>query len=449
MARIPRKVQNVLDRYEQEFAPKVWQRFNAMLIVAILFRGRRTILRMHDLAAKIAPGHLSTFHRVFSHRRWRLRVLARVLATALVEHFVPDGEMQLVGDETVCQHRGDKVYAKGCHRDAVRSSHNHIVYRWGHKWVVLALKVRVPGTKRTWAVPVLVALYKTPELNKQEGRRHKTPPELMQGLLALWVRWFPQRKCVFTGDNAYCTHKLFRATHRHLQRISVVSKFHLDAVIHKLPPKRKKGQRGRPRVRGERLPTPKEVANSAKRWRKLVVQWYGGGQRHIEVVTRVGHWYRQGHGLVKVRWVYIRDLSGTHRDECLVSTDETMSVQEIVENFVGRWDIEVTFEEMREHLGLERNRGRCKQTVLRVEPCLFGLYSLVALWFACLGGDPLNRIVVTWPGKTNITFSDAMGGIRREAWSIYLNQTTLLSRVVDKLSRHEKSSLCHVLATAC
>jgi hypothetical protein len=370
------------------------------------------------------------------------------LAEALVEHFAPDGLLQLVGDETVCQHPGEGVYGKACHRDAVRSSHGHVVHRWGHKWVVLALRVRVPGTTRTWAAPVLIALYRTPELNAREGRRHKTPPELMQGLLALWMRWFPERKSVFAGDGGYCTHKLSKFTRRHRRRICLVSKFYTDAVLHKLPPKREKGQMGRNKVRGERLPTPSEVVTSAKRWRKLVVQWYGGGQRHIEVLSRVGHWYRQGHGLVQVRWVYVRDLSGTHRDECLVSTDETMSEQEIVESFVGRWDIEVTFEEMREHLGLERNRGRCKQTVLRVEPCLFGMYSLIALWFACLGGDPLNRIVVTWPGKTNVTFSDAMGSVRREAWSIYINQTTLLTRVVDKLTRRQKNSLCDILATA-
>ena len=131
-----------------------------------------------------------------------------------------------------------------------------------------------------------------------------------------------------------------------------------------------------------------------------------------------------------------------------MATDDTLSEREIVESFVGRWDIEVMYEEMREHLGLERNRGRCKQTVLRVEPCLFGLYSLIALWFACLPGDPLNRIVVTWPGKRSITFSDAIAAVRREAWAIYINQTTILGPVVEKLDRRQRQSLIDVLALA-
>lgn len=93
---------------------------------------------------------------------------------------------------------------------------------------------------------------------------------------------------------------------------------------------------------------------------------------------------------------------------------------------------------MREHLGLERNRGRCKQTVLQVEPCLIGLYSLIALWFSCLPGDQLNRIIVTWPEKQSIAFSDAIATVRREAWWIYINQTTILGPVVEKLPRQQK-----------
>jgi len=132
----------------------------------------------------------------------------------------------------------------------------------------------------------------------------------------------------------------------------------------------------------------------------------------------------------------------------LMSTDKMMSLREIVESFVGRWDIEVMYEEMREHLGLEKNRGRHKQTVLRVEPCLFGLYSLIALWFACLPGNPLNRIVVIWPGKRTITFSDAIAAIRREAWAIYINQTAILRPVVDKLNTRQRNSLINTFALA-
>jgi hypothetical protein len=106
------------------------------------------------------------------------------------------------------------------------------------------------------------------------------------------------------------------------------------------------------------------------------------------------------------------------------------------------------YEEVREHLGLERSRGRSKQTVLRVESCLFCLYSLIALWSACLPGDPLNRIVVTWPGKKSITFSDTIATVRREVGAIYINQTTVLGLAVDKLDHRQRQSLIDMLALA-
>ncbi len=150
--------------------PSVWNRFFSMLLVAILLRERRTVLRLYDLAERLVPGRFSSLHRIFSHRRWRASALAQVLATALVDHFAPSGVLQIVGDDTVSQHRGEGVYGNACHRDAVRSAHGHLVDRWGHKWVVLALRVRVPGTTRTLALPVLIAPYRTSELNAREGR---------------------------------------------------------------------------------------------------------------------------------------------------------------------------------------------------------------------------------------------------------------------------------------
>ena len=192
MRRLPAAVRRLFDGFSKEFATSVWQRFLGMLLAAILLRGRRTVWRLMLFSSVQIGGHFSSFHRVFSHRRWSSKALAHRLAVALVQRFVPEGPLLLVGDDTVSQHRGEYVYGKGCHRDAVRSSHGHLVHRWGHKWVVLALRIQVPGTERTWALPVLVALYHTPEESEKLGLRHKTPPELMQGLLALWLHWFPR-----------------------------------------------------------------------------------------------------------------------------------------------------------------------------------------------------------------------------------------------------------------
>lgn len=448
MSKIPREVRSLLDSFAKEFSPTVWERFLSLLTASMLVRGRRTISRLIRCLGSRSDGHFSSYHRVFSHRRWSSLALAQKLATAIVNLFAPDGVLQLVGDDTVSQHRGEHVYGKGCHRDAVRSSHGHLVHRWGHKWVVLALRVEVPGAARSWALPVLIALYRTPKDSQRLGRRHKTPPELMQGLLTVWMRWFPERKAVFAGDGAFATHKLSRFAAQHLNRLTLVSKIVPGAVLHDPPPARKRGQIGRSRIVGKRLPSPQQVVDAGQKRRRLTVRWYGGGSRKVEIVTGVGHWYRQGQGLVKVRWVFVHDLSGHHRDEYFYSTTPSISVCDLIETFVGRWDIEVTFEEVREHLGLETTRGRIRNTVLRVEPCLFLLHTLTAFWYAQLPQHQTGKIRIRWHGKLTITFSDALAAVRRNLWDAHLFQHPRILTRVEKLPRSTRNAILDALALA-
>src|SRR5690348_14227286 len=109
----------------------------------------------------------------------------------ILRHFWPEGRVRLVGDDTVTEHPGPKVHGKARHRDPVRSSHSYTAWRWGHKWVVLAILVQLPFARRPWALPVLVALYRSKEDNQKRGRPHRTPAQLQQQLLRLLLRWFP------------------------------------------------------------------------------------------------------------------------------------------------------------------------------------------------------------------------------------------------------------------
>jgi hypothetical protein len=186
--------------------------------------------------------------------------------------------------------------------------------------VVLAVLVPFPFAHRPWALPVLVALYRSPQDNQQRGRPHKTPAQPLQVLLRILVRWFPERQFVLAGDQNYGSQELAALTPRSQGRLHGVSKFHPDANLY-APPAPYAGH-GRPCVKGAKLPTPQEVAR-AKRTR-LNVAWYGGGRRDVEVVSGTGYWYKAGQGLVAVRWVYVHDLTGTYRDEYFDSTDVAM-----------------------------------------------------------------------------------------------------------------------------
>lgn len=364
--------------------------------------------------AGLTEGASSTYHRVLSPAQWSGLSLAALLTRFLIVHFWPQGRIRLVGDDTVTEHPGRKVYGKARHRDPVRSSHSYTAWRWGHKWVVLAVSVQFPFAQRPWALPVLVALYRSPQDDEKRGRPHKTPAQLLRLLLRLLLRWFPDRQFVLAGDQGYGSHEMARLASQSQGRMHLVSKFHADANLYEPPPAYT--GRGRPRVKGTKLPTPREVVASARRTR-LNVAWYGGQRREVEVVSGTGHWYKSGQGLVPVRWVYVHDLTGTHRDEYFYSTDSTQTPQAIVEEYTGRWNIETTFEDARAYLGLESTRGWCERTVGRAEPCLLGLYSVVALMYWLLPAADQDQGVVEWPGKTTVTFSDAISAVRRWLWT--------------------------------
>jgi hypothetical protein len=315
-----------------------------------------------------------------------------------------------VADDTVCEHKGPRVWGKGRHRDPVRSSKGYTAWRWGHKWVVLAVLVQFPFAHRPWALPVLVALYR-PE---GQGRRHRTPAQLVRLLVRLLRRWYPERRFRLAVDGNYASHELARFAAGCGGKLALVSKFYPDAALYEPPPPY--AGKGRPRVKGAKLPSPQEVVARGRRQR-LTVRWYGGGWRRVEVVTGTGQWYQSGWGLVEVRWVFVRDQSGTHRDEYFFSTDVALTERQVIEAYTGRWNVETTFQEARAYLGLETTRGWCAQTVRRAEPCLLGLYSVVALLYERLRAEGAAAGGVRWAGKRMTTFSDAVTAVRRWLWA--------------------------------
>jgi DDE superfamily endonuclease len=280
--RLPRHARQLLDSL----------RFVVLLLAAILTLGGRNAAKLLRTLGELAPGHFTSFHRLFSRCRWHGRRLARALAAALLNRFPPSGPIPLVGDDTVCEHPGPKVYGKGCHRDPVRPTHSFTTYRRGHKWVVLAVLVRFPFARRLRALPAPVALYLTEQENAKQGRRHKTPSHLLRQQVCALMHWFPDRQFLLAADGNYATHELAKLAARFPGRLTFVSKFYPDANLHAPAPPY--SGHGRPPQKGRELPGPAAaVARAAKRQR-LNVGWYGGGRRGGAVVTGTGLGYRSG-----------------------------------------------------------------------------------------------------------------------------------------------------------
>jgi DDE superfamily endonuclease len=185
----------------------------------------------------------------------------------------PAGPVLWAGDDTVTEHRGPHVFGNGRHSDGVRSTHSSTAYRWGQKWVVIAVLVKGPVASPPWALPVLVAWYGPPEWDRLHGTRHKTPAHLSWLLLARLIRWLPARQFIFVGDTGYGSSETARFCPLHRQHLTLVSKVYPDAALDEPPPPRTRGTIGRPRVKGQKLASPQEiVANTATRT-SLRVAW--------------------------------------------------------------------------------------------------------------------------------------------------------------------------------
>jgi hypothetical protein len=169
----------------------------------------------------------------------------------------------------------------------------------------------------------------------------------------------------------------------------------------------------------------------------------------VELVTGTGHWYKAGDGLVGIRWVFVHDLDGTHEDRCFYSTDPALSPERVVTLYTGRWSIEVTFQEVRRHLGFATPRSWSRRSVLRAAPCLLGLFSLVCLiYHRHTGGKGTRPRKTPWYAKAEVTFADAVESVRRVLWWQTVLKQSVPREPVPKLPTRLRETLLDQLSHA-
>ena len=122
MLPLPQVAEPLLISFSIAFTEPTFNRILPLLVGAVLTRGRRTITAILWTMRGLVPGHISDYHRVFSRAPWSLFPLGRVLAGTIIQ-LLPEGPLVVAMDDTTAQHKGKKVYGKGCHHDAVRSTH--------------------------------------------------------------------------------------------------------------------------------------------------------------------------------------------------------------------------------------------------------------------------------------------------------------------------------------
>jgi DDE superfamily endonuclease len=434
---LPPTLAVLLATFTQCFQARSVVIFEWLVLGWIQCQGRRTLTDVALASGAIGERHISVFHRFFSRASWTLDALGRVVFMVALKWLPADQPLVVLGDDTLARKGGKSIALASMHHDPLLSSARKPFASFGHVWVVLALWVPLPfGSGRGFALPVLFRLYvgakrggerqRAGQTQARVGprlqaartahaeRRQVTKPELLREMIALLAQWAGQRTVYVVVDSAYAGRTVLEDRPA---KVHVISRLRLDAALYAPPPRRRPGQKGRPRRRGDRLPALAQVIARRRRWTALPLVLYG---RTVmpRLFTLDALWYGALRAQL-IRIVLVRDPSGRRRDEAFFCTDLMQDPASILQTYAHRWTLEVTFHDSKQHLGFGHAQNQTPQAVERTAPFAGVVYSLVLLWAAAhlQQGGTLNWIVRPWyRSKTAVAFPDLLMALRQELW---------------------------------
>ena len=417
----------LLATFGPAFSRPTFENVKTLLYGVILAPGKRTVTAALNAMGLGETANFGKYHRVLNQARWSPWLLSRLLLGLLVLHFVAPGtRLVFLFDETLERRCGKKIVYKGWFRDAVRSTANKVVTSLGLRWLCVCLLVSVPWSQRQWALPFLVVPVLSEKTCLKLKKRPRSATWWSGFILGKLRSWYPDREIVAVGDGGFAAVELVASSQR--LDIKFVARLRTDAQLFDFAGPQPDSKRGPKPKKGEVQPNLQTRLSDPKtKWTSTTLVWYGGVEKAIEFCTGVCLWYTQGQDPVPVRWVLVR-YEETHERTgkvtvrsaaffCSDTRDQCLSAPQILSWFVGRWNIEVTFEEVRAHLGFETQRHWSVRSIERTTPCLFGVFSLVVLMAKILYPTQLPVRACRWYRKEEATFSDVLGAVRSHLWS--------------------------------
>ena len=378
------------------------------LVSGWMFAPRRNITSMIVAAGMAGVKHHSSFHRVFAAAQWSLDAFGLAVFRLIEPHLDQENPVLLSLDDTLARKFGLKVFGAGMHHDPLQSSRGHKVMRWGLNFVVLSVIVRFPlWPERPFSLPVLVRLYLNQKQAARWRRKHRTRPQLAVKLLEILCRHRPNRRFHVVADSAYGGESVLANLPKNCD---LTSRLGQDARLYDAPPDRT-GKRGRPRVRGEKLPTPGEMLDGRAQHKELDI--YGRRQKFRIVDQQARRFQVPDRPL---RTVAVEALAGGRGREAFYSTDVNATAIDVLTNYSWRWSVEVTIRDSKQQLGFEEPQGWTRKSVQRTCPMALLLYSLVVVWFVEEGHRHHRPLTRPWyPHQPHASFADMLGTLRRES----------------------------------
>jgi len=362
---LPERFLSRLVEFADLFTRPTWSNVLMLLAGVILAPGRRTVAAALRILGRECDPDFCTFHRILNRAAWSSRAVARQLLIVLVKALVPSGAPVVIGlDDTIERRWGTKISARGIYRDPVRSSKGHFVKASGLRWLSAMVLVKVPWADRVMALPFLTLLAPSKRFYAGKMRAPKTLLDWARQAALQIHRWLPDRYIVLVADSAFAAIEFLAAVRNHA---CVVTRLRLDANLFGFPPQKPKG-RGRPPIKGKPHKKLSALIKDRKvSWKRYRVNlWYGRTNCLVDIASGTALWYRSGVPPVPIRWLLVRDPKGELEPQAFLATNLNARPCDILAWFVSRWQVEVTFAEVRAHLGVETQRQWSdKATALR------------------------------------------------------------------------------------
>jgi hypothetical protein len=449
MLDLPAPFISVLSIFLPLFSQPTYQSFLFLFQAHVLCKGRRTITEMLKRMGLRQIKNYSKYHDFFSKAKWSTLNGSKILLLKLVS--LTPVSVTFSFDTTVERRKGPKIKGLGIQRDAVRSTKGRKVLVPGLNWLSCAIHIQLPWSKNKWALPFLTILMppenplstskNTHDLKKT--KRHKTLTQWTCQAVKLLRRWLgPTIKITVVADSAFATYLLANTCID--LGVTLVSRMRLDARTFEFPPPQK--GRGRKKLVGKRLPTFQHMLKDTSLvWSTANARWYGGKTKKIEILTGACLWYGYGIRPVPIKWVLTRDGG---QEVLIFSTDINHPLNELIEVFVDRWGIEVTFEEARRHLGMETQRQWADKAIDRITPCVLASYSiinLIAIESLQSQNEEIPIQTCSWYKKTHVTFSDVLAYVRglvlKKTYFSHFDKNT-------ELGKNELDEIMHQMSAA-
>ena len=407
----------LLSVFSVAFTAPTFAKVMVLIFGTILAPGRRTVtaaLRMMGLGE---DPHYSKYHRVLNRGRWSSWLVSKILLSLIILIFLPpEIPLILVIDETLERRRGKKIKHKGWFRDPILSTKEHVAIALGLRWICLAVLVPVPWSQRPWALPFMTVLALGLKTSTKLNKRHRTIVQWAEFMIDKVRRWQPEREITLVGDGSYAAIALVQRCQRLKKSVKLVSRLRLDARLFDFPVPQSKKKRGpKPKKGARQTQLSQHLEDPETEWKKLKVILYGK-EHFIEFITCISLWHTPGQDPVAIRWVLVRCPEDSFEPAAFFCSDIHISAQQIVAWFAWRWNIEVTFEELRAFLGFETQRQWSDRAIERTTPCLIGIFSLVTIMAKVLYPTELPVRQTSWYIKDEATFSDTLAAVRSHLW---------------------------------